>query len=99
MTKKIRLWKLGNAEAGIAPSEDIIKKFTEILKEINKNGCTDIVWGPDIDINKHMFNHFMMINESIQSPPKEIHLIIGVGGLGVAGLVALWCLNLSRHIT
>lgn len=49
MTKKIRLWKLGNAEAGIAPSEDIIKKFTEILKEINKNGCTDIVWGPDIN--------------------------------------------------
>ena len=46
----------------------------------NNNNIYNSIWGPDIDMNKHMFNHFMMINESIQSPPKEIHLIIGVGG-------------------
>ena len=45
----IRLWKLGDLEHGITPTDDAIKKFEAILKSIpNDNKPFDIVWGPDI---------------------------------------------------
>jgi hypothetical protein len=45
----IRLWKLGNLEHKIYPTEDGIKKFAELLLS-GKGEMTDIIWGPAIDV-------------------------------------------------
>lgn len=42
----LRIFKLGSLEHGVAPTEDSIKRLEQLLK----SGATDIIWGPDIEV-------------------------------------------------
>lgn len=52
MSKKVRVWKLGNLEHGIAPRPKAIKKLKKIIKKMHKKGSkiSDIIWGPDLEV-------------------------------------------------
>ena len=43
---KVRVWKLGSLEHNIPPHIKAVKALKKMLKE----GVTDIIWGPDIEI-------------------------------------------------
>jgi len=50
---KIRLWKLGNAEKGIYPTDQIMDSLCNILANAKKHEGDeplDIIWGPDISV-------------------------------------------------
>lgn len=51
-TKQLRIWKLGNLENKIYPTEENFKKLEEILisKEFKNDHPYDIIWGPDLQL-------------------------------------------------
>lgn len=49
MSRKIRIFRLGNAEKGILPTNNAVARLAEILQN-NPTGPLDIIWGPDIDV-------------------------------------------------
>lgn len=46
----IRVWKLGDVEARILPSEGVISRLAEMLANNVGGGVMDLVWGPDINL-------------------------------------------------
>lgn len=46
----IRVWKLGNLDAKIMPSETLILRLAEMLNNNVGGGVMDFVWGPDIEL-------------------------------------------------
>ncbi len=46
---QIRIWKLGNIEAKIIPSEAAINRLAEILMQNMGGGILDLIWGPDLE--------------------------------------------------
>lgn len=48
----IYLWRLGNLEYKVLPTEESIAKFVKLLKDAraDKEGDIDIVWGPAVDV-------------------------------------------------
>jgi len=47
---KIRIWKLGSLEHRMLPTPEAIKKFQDILNNIEVGEDVDLAWGPDIDV-------------------------------------------------
>lgn len=43
----MRVWKLGNLDKGIFPTDAAIKKLGEALKD---EELTDLIWGPDLEV-------------------------------------------------
>lgn len=43
----MRVWKLGNLEKGIFPSEKAVENLQAIL---NDDNLTDLIWGPDLEV-------------------------------------------------
>jgi hypothetical protein len=48
----VRLWKLGNIEAKLYPTDAAIAKLADILASAVGGGAIDIIWGPDIDFKE-----------------------------------------------
>lgn len=50
--KKLRIWKLGNAQYGRYPNIAMCEKFAQLLKAAHEkaDGIVDIVWGPDLEV-------------------------------------------------
>lgn len=42
----LRIFKLGSLEHGISPTKEAVEQLAESLKA----GVTDIIWGPDIEV-------------------------------------------------
>lgn len=49
MSRKIRIFRLGNAEKGLLPTDKAVERLASIL-ENNPTGPLYIIWGPDIDV-------------------------------------------------
>lgn len=47
---QVRIWKLGDLEKGIFPTDTAINKLIEILMSNPGGGAFDIVWGPDLKV-------------------------------------------------
>ena len=47
---KVRVWKIGNLEYGLAPTKAASSTLASILGANTGNGTVDIVWGPDIEL-------------------------------------------------
>lgn len=43
----MRVWKLGNIEKGLYPSDAAVENLKKLLEEDN---LTDLVWGPDLEV-------------------------------------------------
>jgi hypothetical protein len=47
---QIRVWKLGNIEQGIFPTDAAISKLTDILLSNPGGGAFDLIWGPELSV-------------------------------------------------
>jgi hypothetical protein len=47
---QIRVWKLGNLELKIFPTDADVNKLAELLMSNTAGGVTDIIWRPDIEL-------------------------------------------------
>jgi hypothetical protein len=90
-TSKIRIFKLGSVEHKIAPSPDMANKLSELLQNNVGAGCTDIVWGPDIDILETNTDSFNFLGDSkYEGTLNNIYAGMGIpptltGTFGAAG--------------
>lgn len=86
----VRIFKLGNLEYKIAPTDAAVAKLDEILQSNVVGGTLDIIWGPDIELiesktDVHNFlgeekyvPHLQRLYEGLGIPPT----LSGHGGTG-----------------
>lgn len=75
----IRLWKLGNLEAKILPTEAAINKLRNALLNNVGGGSIDLVWGPEIDFKESTTNVYEFLGEEKYRPVwQNIY-----GGMGI----------------
>lgn len=43
----MRVWKLGNLERNIYPTESAVEKLKKLLED---DKLTDLIWGPDLEV-------------------------------------------------
>jgi len=48
----LRVWKLGNSELGLYPTNDAYQKLADILCEWDHVSSLDLIWGPDIELQQ-----------------------------------------------
>ena len=49
---QVRLWKLGDIEAGIFPTDTAIQKLADILLSNPGGGAFDLIWGPELSLQE-----------------------------------------------
>jgi hypothetical protein len=52
--ENIRIWKLGDIENGIYPTESAVKKLADIIGSWDGESAFDIIWGPDLTLEQHL---------------------------------------------
>ncbi len=50
---QIRLWKLGNLEHRMYPTEKAVQRLAEQLSAWDRKSDFDIIWGPDMELVCH----------------------------------------------
>lgn len=84
----VRLWRLGNLEAGVVPSKAALDKLRTILTQNVAGGTMDFVWGPDLDFKESDSNlHQFLAPEKYTATMSAIYAGLGVppGLTGSAG--------------
>ncbi len=51
-TKKLRLWRLGDLDRMILPTEEAIHRLASILDKWDGESPFDLVWGPEISVEQ-----------------------------------------------
>jgi len=76
---QIRVWKLGDLEKGIFPTDAAINKLADILLSNPGGGAFDLIWGPELTVDEYRTNvHEFLGNE------KYVPVLNGIyAGLGV----------------
>ena len=75
----IRIFKLGNLEHKIAPTQAAASKLSQILQANVGGGTMDLVWGPDIELIESKTNVHQFLGEGKYAP----HLNSIYAGLGI----------------
>jgi hypothetical protein len=44
------VWKLGNSEKGLYPTNEAVKRLAEILQDAPVDKPLDLIWGPDLEV-------------------------------------------------
>lgn len=76
---KIRIFKLGSFEYGIAPTSEAVNKLNEILEANPGGGTIDLIWGPDIELIESKSDTYQFLGEEKYRP----HLDQAYVGLGI----------------
>jgi hypothetical protein len=50
---QVRLWKLGDLDKGILPTDAAIEKLSDILLSNPGGGAFDLIWGPDLTVEDY----------------------------------------------
>lgn len=74
-----RIYKLGNLEYGLAPTEAGFQRLAELLKVNSVGNTKEIIWGPDIDILDTKTELYKFLGNEKYIP----HLAAIYGGLGI----------------
>lgn len=88
---QIRIWKLGNLEAELFPTDAAINKLNEILLSNPGGGAFDVIWGPDLEVKDYNTNVHQFLGDSKYVPVRNsIYEGLGVpptltGGSASAG--------------
>lgn len=88
---QIRVWRLGNLEKGIFPTDTAINKLADILLSNPGGGAFDIIWGPDLQVQDYNTNVHQFLGDSKYVPVRNsIYEGLGVpptltGGSSSAG--------------
>jgi hypothetical protein len=86
-----RIYRLGNIDAGIAPTRAAASKLSDMLQNNVAGGMREIIWGPDIDILETKNNgHEILGEEKYKSTYSAIYAGLGIpptltGTFGAAG--------------
>lgn len=64
----IRIWKLGNIEAKIIPTPEIMLRLAEMLTNNVGGGVMDLVWGPDIELKETSTDAHRFLGEEKYAP-------------------------------
>jgi len=76
---QIRLWKLGNIEKGIYPTEAGVNKLSEILMAQTGGGAFDLIWGPTLTVEEYKTNvHNFLGKEKYEPVYNSIFMGLGV---------------------
>ena len=75
----LRIFKLGNLDAKIAPTRAAAAKLAEILESNVGGGTMDLVWGPDIELIESKSEVYKFLGEGKFAP----HLNSIYAGLGI----------------
>lgn len=90
-TSKVRVWKLGNIEAKLAPNPAAAATLADILGSSVGGGTVDIVWGPDIELIESNTDAHNFLGEGKYKPTlMNIYQCMGIpptltGTFGAAG--------------
>lgn len=75
----IRLWKLGNLEARILPTDVAIGKLAEMLLNNVGGGSMDLIWTPDIELEETSTDIAQFLGEAKYKPVlTAIHAGLGI---------------------
>lgn len=80
----IRVWKLGNIEARILPTEVAINRLAQILQNNVGGGVLDLIWGPEIELIETSTEVYKFLGEEKYLP----HLKAVYQGLGIPSAFA-----------
>lgn len=76
---QVRLWKLGDIEAGIFPTDVAIDRLSEILLSNPGGGAFDIIWGPELSVEEYKTNVHQFLGEQKYQPVwNSIYAGLGV---------------------
>ncbi|SVC20084.1 uncharacterized protein METZ01_LOCUS272938, partial [marine metagenome] len=76
---QIRIWKLGDLDKGLLPTDAAISKLADILLSNPGGGSFDLIWGPELNFQDASTNVHQFLGGSKYEPVYDaIH-----GGLGV----------------
>ena len=65
---QLRVWKLGNLEYKIFPDLAAMQKLAGILMNAGGGGITDIIWGPDLQLQEITTNYQSFLGEAKYIP-------------------------------
>lgn len=65
---QIRIWKLGDLEKGIFPTDKAISKLVDILMSNPGGGAFDLIWGPDLKVEEYKTNVHNFLGGSKYEP-------------------------------
>ena len=74
----VRIFKLGNIDAKLAPTPTAVAKLDEILQSNVGGGTLDLIWGPDIELIESNTNVHQFLGEGKYTPHLE-QMYIGLG--------------------
>lgn len=78
-TQRLRIFKLGNVEHGIFPTEAAFAKLGQMLAAGVGGGTRDIIWGPDIQMEETETNVHQFLGDAKYGPTmKAIFQGLGV---------------------
>lgn len=74
----VRIFKLGNLDARLAPNATAVNKLNELLQGNVGGGTLDLIWGPDIELMETNTNVHQFLGEGKYAP--HLHqMYIGLG--------------------
>jgi hypothetical protein len=65
---QVRLWKLGDIEAGIFPTAAAIQRLSDILLSNPGGGAFDIIWGPELTVEDYNTNVHQFLGKAKYEP-------------------------------
>lgn len=79
---QLRVWKIGNLEHKVYPDLASMQKLASILMNAGGGGITDLIWGPDLELQEITTNYHSILGES-----KYIPILNAIWtGLGIPAL-------------
>jgi hypothetical protein len=76
---QVRLWKLGDLEMGIFPTDVAVNKLAEILLSNTGGGAFDLIWGPELNLEETSTDvHSFLGGEKYEPVYNSIYAGLGV---------------------
>lgn len=68
---QVRIWKLGDLEKGIVPTEAAVQRLADILLSNPGGGAFDIIWGPELSVEEYKTNVHQFLGKAKYEPVLE----------------------------
>lgn len=76
---QVRIWKLGDLDKGIMPTDAAIEKLSDILLSNPGGGAFDLIWGPDLNIQEYKTDvHHFLGGDKYEPVLRSIYAGLGV---------------------
>lgn len=77
----IRVWKIGDIEAKLWPTQDAVNRLSEMLMQNVEGGVMDLIWGPELTFDQTSTDaHQFLGNEKYGPTLSAIYAGLGIPG-------------------